>query len=131
MFFLLFFTSSKIDLNKKLISLKIDENILISKLVNKESGSVYIFKGNLSEKKFLKYCNNFNIIDNYEFWEICLLVVDENCVGNIYIIHPFYESISTLNIIFEVDFETSYDVNTLRIKRINDKDYVIYKELQR
>lgn len=106
--------------------MKDNDVISITDLTHELSGTVYVFKGNLSEEKFLKYCTSFRKKDNYEFWETALLIVDDKQNASVYIIHPFYKALSTLNLIIDVNIEKPYKIDSLRIKKIAANEFELY-----
>ncbi len=106
--------------------MKDGEVISISDLTHESFGSVYIFKGNLSEELFLKYCISFRKKDNYEYWETALLIVDDKQNANVYIIHPFYNSLSTLNLMIDVNLEEPYKIESLKIKKTSKNEFELY-----
>lgn len=106
--------------------MKDNDVISITDLTHELSGTVYVFKGNLSEEKFLKYCTSFKKKDNYEFWETALLIVDDKQNASVYIIHPFYKALSTLNLIIDVNIEKPYKIDSLRIKKIAANEFELY-----
>jgi len=124
-FICLCFIGCKLNINNQLLEMK-DDVISITDLTHELSGTVYVFKGNLSEEKFLKYCTSFRKKDNYEFWETALLIVDDKQNANVYIIHPFYKALSTLNLIIDVNIEKPYKIDSLRIKKIAANEFELY-----
>jgi hypothetical protein len=125
-FICLYFIGCKFNLNNQLLEMKDNDEISISDLTHELSGTVYVFKGGLSETTFLKYCKSFRKKDNYEFWETALLIVDEKQNANVYIIHPFYKALSTLNLIIDVNIEEPYKIDYLRIKKISKNEFELY-----
>ena len=120
------FIGCKLDINNQLLEMKDNDVISITDLTHELSGTVYVFKGNLSEEKFLKYCTSFRKKDNYEFWETALLIVDDKQNASVYIIHPFYKALSTLNLIIDVNIEKPYKIDSLRIKKIAANEFELY-----
>ena len=125
-FICLCFIGCKLNINNQLLEIKDNDVISITDLTHELSGTVYVFKGNLSEEKFLKYCTSFRKKDNYEFWETALLIVDDKQNASVYIIHPFYKALSTLNLIIDVNIEKPYKIDSLRIKKIAATEFELY-----
>lgn len=108
------------------LEMKDNEVISIADLTHASSGTVYVFKGNLSDDLFLKYCTSFRKKDNYEFWETALLIVDYKQNASVYIIHPFYKVLSTLNLVIDVNLDEPYKIDSLRIKKISENEFELY-----
>ena len=108
------------------LEMKDNEVISIADLTHESSGTVYVFKGNLSDDLFLKYCTSFRKKDNYEFWETALLIVDYKQNASVYIIHPFYKVLSTLNVVIDVNLDEPYKIDSLRIKKISENEFELY-----
>ena len=125
-FICLCFIGCKLNINNQLLKMQDNDTISITDLTHELSGTVYVFKGNLSEDKFLKYCTSLRKKDNYESWEIALLIVDEKQNANVYIIHPFYKALSTLNLTIDVNIEKPYKIDSLRIKKIAVNEFELY-----
>lgn len=126
LFILLCFMSCKVNINKQLLKMQDNDVISIADLTHESSGTVYVIKGNLSEEKFLNYCSCLRKIDDFEFWEIALLVVDKKGHADVFIIHPFYNALSTLNLAIEVDIEKPYNIDSLKIRKIAKNEYELY-----
>ena len=126
LFIFLFFMSCKVNINKQLLEMQDNDVISIADLTRESSGTVYVIKGNLSEEKFLNYCSYLRKIDNFEFWEISLLVVDKKGHADVFIIHPFYNALSTLNLTIDVDTEKPYNINSLKIRKIAKDEYELF-----
>lgn len=118
--------SCKVNINKQLLEMQDNDVISIADLTRESSGTVYVIKGNLSEEKFLNYCSYLRKIDNFEFWEIALLVVDKKGHADVFIIHPFYNALSTLNLTIDVDTEKPYNINSLKIRKISKDEYELF-----
>lgn len=116
----------RLNLNDQILKMRINEEISLSELTREVSRTVYVLKGELSQQKFLQYCDSIKKVENYEFWEIALLVVDEEYKANVFIIHPFYQTLSTLNLSIEVDTEKPYNSDFLKIKKLKENEYVLY-----
>ena len=125
-FIWLCFFGCKLNINNRLLEMKDNDVISIADLTQELSGTVYVFKGNLSDELFYKYCTSFRKKDNYEFWETALLIVDDKQNASVYIIHPFYKALSTLNLEIDVNIDEPYKIDSLRIKKISANEFKLY-----
>lgn len=57
---------------------------------------------------------------------IILLIVDYKQNASVYIIHPFYKVLSTLNLVIDVNLDEPYKIDSLRIKKISENEFELY-----
>ncbi len=55
-----------------------------------------------------------------------MLIVDYKQNASVYIIHPFYKVLSTLNLVIDVNLDEPYKIDSLRIKKISENEFELY-----
>lgn len=117
------------NLNKKLLRMKIGEEISVAELTKDSSEKMYVLKGNLRETDFMRFCVRIKNKPLYEHWNTAFILVDDAQAAAVYIVSPFYGAISTLNMAVEISPEKAYNPKDVKIRR-NEADYfVLYESL--
>ena len=115
------------NLNKKLLRMKIGEEISVAELTKDSSDKMYVLKGNLRESDFMRFCVRIKNKPLYEHWNTAFILVDNAQAAAVYIVSPFYGAISTLNMAVEISPGKAYNPKVVKIRR-NEADYFVLHE---